>query len=434
MPELRPIHAIRYAPPADGDISTKIAPPYDVLDEGPKQELLAKDPHNVVAIDLPVTPPKTVGPDEAYEGAAKTLQQWLEEGVLKKDDHPSVIAYEQVYRVGSQQYRRRGLFAGLKVEDFNRRGGGIFRHEHTIKSGTDDRMKLMKATGAQLSPVFGVFPDPEKKAISALGEHFDQREPDFHGKTADDNVEHRCWVIQDDETLRKLQEALEPTNVFIADGHHRYTTALNYAKEHPEQKAADSCLFVLVPQQDPGLLVLPTHRVLCGLEGFTMDALQKVLEADGRFELTETRHGADGTPELEKELPDAGHHAVGLYDPVTGKTYTLTTKEADPLKATHPDEPQAWRDLDLTVLHELLVDRVIRPNFGGDSISYKYPHELKEMVVQAHQEEGRLGIITQPTPLEAVCKVSEADGVMPPKSTFFYPKLATGLVINSLEG
>ena len=430
MPKLHPIHALRFATDT-GDITTKIAPPYDVLDEQPKQALLQRDPHNIVAVDLPVTPPKTVGPAEAYDQAAATLEQWIEADVLKRDEQPAVYAYEQVYTVGEQTFRRRGLFCGLGVEEFNQ-PTGIWRHEHTIKAGTDDRMLLMKATRCQLSPIFGVFHDAPGEVVDLLADAFD-RKPDFHGKTANDNVEHRCWVIDDGEKIGALTQLFAERDVFIADGHHRYTTALNYSKDHPDEPAAGTCLFVLVAIEDPGMIVLPTHRVLTGLQGFGLEKLQAAVAQRDDLQLSESPYVPDRATELGNKLPGAGDHAMGLYIPGVPKLWLLTTTGDDPLAPLLPDKSEVWRKLDVAVLHELVIDRTIRPLFGGDTVGFKYTADLDDMRQMTDAEpDSCLGIIMQPTRLADVCDVSLADEVMPPKSTYFYPKLATGLVINPL--
>ncbi|MBI1374024.1 MAG: DUF1015 family protein [Phycisphaera sp.] len=434
MPELQPIRAIRFpTDSANHDISSRIAPPYDVLDEGPKRKLLDVDAHNIVAIDLPVTPPKTVGPDAAYADAGELYRAWREQNVLVQDERPAVYAYEQVYNVGDESYARRGMFAALTVEQFGRPGGGIHRHEKTIKAGTDDRFKLMTATAAQLSPIFGVYDDKGNAVAAVLNKHFDAREPDFHGVTANDRVDHRVWIVDDPADVDAVRAAMATADVFIADGHHRYTTALNYHEAHPESAAAAGCLFVLVPIDDPGLLVLPTHRVLCGVSGFDIAKLIEIIKADGRFTIQLTDHGADGTPQMGDDLPRYGHHAFGVYNPTTGKTYAVSTPAEDPLADLMPERPAVWRTLDVAVFHHLFVDELLRPNFGGDAITYKYPHELSELVRLSHDEPDRVGVIMQATPLRSVCEVSLAGDVMPPKSTFFFPKLATGLVINPLD-
>jgi len=364
MPELHPIPAIRYNLEPQRDLSTKIAPPYDVLDEGPKQALLQRDPHNIVAVDLPVTPPKTLGPDVAYNEAGQTMRQWLDEGVLTRIDKPAIYAYEQVYAVNGQTLRRRGLFSGLKVEPFNRANGGIFRHEEVIKGGVDDRYKLTEATRAQLSPVFGTFSDEQGEVAQRLSAYFDRREPDFYGKTPDDEVEHRCWEVTDEGTITALQQFFDQTNVFIADGHHRYTTALKYHEAHPEKSESSTALFVLVALQDPGMIVLPYHRVLTGLQDFSIETLQALASqrADVRIEATD--HGPDQLEALEQSLPEAGPHAMGLYNPRSATTYRLTTSGADPLAEIAPHQPEAWRKLDVAILQHLIIEKLIEPSFA----------------------------------------------------------------------
>lgn len=431
MPKLYPIRAIRYP---GRDLSTKIAPPYDVLDEGPKRELLDRDPSNIVAIDLPVTPPKTVGPDEAYEQAGATFRRWLAQGVLMSGAEPAVFAYEQVFEANGEPVRRRGFFANLGVEEFNRPGGGIFRHEHTIQGGTDDRLKLMRATAAQLSPVFGIYEDLQK-SVRAFIEPNLGREPDAIGKTDNDGVEHRLWTIRDPAVIEGLQQAFTAIDVFIADGHHRYTTALNYSREHSGTPEAGTCLFALVAAEDPGLNVLPTHRVLYGLEGYTFDKLRQVIEADGRFEfshLPSFRLDPHDGPRLIEQMREGRRFSVGLYDPANEAAYLLTARNDDPLEDILPDQPMVWRQLDVAILHELLIDRILRTHFGGASIAYKYYGLFHDFIGGCSGPGDRVGIIMRPTPLQSVLEVSRAGGVMPPKSTFFFPKLATGLIINPL--
>ena len=432
MPKLEAIQAIRYAASHDGEVTRLIAPPYDVLDEGPKQALLDKNAHNIVKVDLPVTPPKTVGPAEAYEGAAVTFGEWVNEQVLLQDEQAAIYAYEEKYEVGGEVYRRRGFFAGVGVEEFGRSGGGIHRHEMTIKSGTDDRMLLMEATGVQMSPVFSMFSDADGQVMALLSEYFDNAEPDFVGVTPHDDVEHRVWVISEPAKVAELQGLMSDTDVFIADGHHRYTTALNYHEKYPEAINSSNCLMVLVPIEDPGMIVLATHRVIRGLEDFSFKAFEDLVKADDRLSLRATNHGGDGLPVLAEELPEHGPHAMGVYDPERGKTYVLSFVE-DPLAEDFADKAAVWRQLDVAILKELVIDQLLKPNFGNDSVHNSYPHKLDAFVRDCHEESGRLGFVMQPTPLKAVCDVSLAGEVMPPKSTFFFPKLATGLVINPLK-
>jgi len=422
MPKLSPFPAIRYATD-DGEITTRIAPPYDVLDEGPKQELLAEDPHNIVAVDLPVTPPKTVGPDAAYAAAGETMRQWLEAGVLVRDEAPSVTVYEQRYELDGQTKSRVGLIAAVGVEAFNRPGGGVFRHEQTIQGGINDRYKLMEATRAQLSPVFGVYSDQSGEVRERLSAIRADRNPLHHGRTTHDGVEHRSWRVDDDQLIGGLIEHFRGTDVFIADGHHRYTTALQFHRDHPDLPGAAGCLFVLVAAEDPGMVVLPTHRVFTGLDGLTGDRVLAAIDASDGFRLTN------------------GPGRFSLYDPATGTSHGIDTVGDDPLADHLPDRPEVWRRLDVAILHAGLVDRVLRPLVaaaGGeaDAIGFKYtpdPGEMRRLAEAEHAAgRGAVGIEVAATPLASVMAVSHAGDVMPPKSTFFYPKVATGFVVAPL--
>ena len=280
--------------------------------------------------------------------------------------------------------------------------------------------------------VFSVYDDTEDRVAAALASVY-ERDPDFTGVSPNDRVEHLCWAVSEGAVIDAVRDALRNTDVFIADGHHRYTTALNYRASHPDAAEAQACLMVLVATKDPGMIVLPTHRVLCGLEGFDASRLESRLLGDGRFSIRKTDHGEVDLAGLAAILPEAGHHALGLFDPRDGATYVVTSGSPDPLGSEVPDRAEVWRRLDVAVFHELLVDRLLRPAFGGESITYKYPHELSELARLSNEASDRLGVVLQATPLQSVIDVSLAGEVMPPKSTFFFPKLATGLIINPLS-
>ncbi len=467
MPRIQPIDAIVYDAPTGADVSLKIAPPYDVLDAASKADLLARDEHNIVKVDLPHTPAKTLGPDEAYENAGKTFRDWLERGVLVKRDRPALFVYQQTFAVGDVTYKRRGLIANVAVQPFGPAPdghGGVYPHEQTFSAAKQDRLKLMTATGAQLSPIFGLYSDPEGRVQPLLDSIADasggRGGPTAHGHTlVDPDVQHDVWAVDDADTLSALQDVLRDADVFIADGHHRYNTAINYRQQtidageiaadapsggHP----ADWCMFVLISMQDPGMVVLPTHRVLGGMNGFSVEAM--VTASYGRLK-AEPFAGGDAAA-LEAALPSHGPHAMGLVERQDGgqkRLWVLTTTENDPLAATHGDKSEAWRGLDVAVLQHLIVEQVCQPTFGtGDEpLAWKFPHQLSQLgglladdpAAAGVSGSGKtdngyqLGVILQATPLDSVRQVSEAGELMPQKSTFFYPKLATGFVVNPVK-
>jgi len=445
MPRIRPISAVQY-PVSDGpDVSTRIAPPYDVLDETSKAALLQQSPANIVAIDLPHLPAKTVGPDATYDAAGKLYRQWIADGVLTRRTTPAVFVYQQTYTVGDDTFRRRGLMANVAVQPFGLApeiegapsAGGIFPHEQTFSGPKEDRLKLMRATQAQLSPIFGLYSDADGAIGNVLTDVVASRKPDMVGRTANDNVLHELWTIDSAADVKAWEDLLRSADVFIADGHHRYNTALNRLNELEAggNVAADDpsrhCLFCLVAMQDPGMIVLPTHRVLGGMAGLTREAFTKA--AAGKLDIKPFA-GTDLTA-LEAALPAAGPHAMGLC--FAGEDQPLaiaTTVDGDPLKATHPDASEAWRQLDVAVLQHLIVEGICQPTFaGGGEVLWKFPHGLDEFETIVNTDGFQLGVVLQATPLASVQAVSEAGELMPQKSTFFYPKVATGLVINPLD-
>jgi uncharacterized protein (DUF1015 family) len=440
MPQIHPIPAVEYVADAGCDISSLIAPPYDVLDEQSKALLLSGHKNNIVAVDLPHLPPKTVGPDETYEQAGQQYRDWLTKGVMAQRQKPALFAYQQRYSVGTGgrgELARRGLMANVRIMPFGpgeNGQGGIHPHEQTFSGPKEDRLKLMRATRAQLSPIFGLYIDTDQRVGALLDQVINGNEPSRCGKTGD-GVVHELWEIDDKQQIDAISQAILQADAFIADGHHRYNTALNYKAEQGELPAdhpANNCLFVLVSMQDPGMIVLPTHRVLGAMPGYTFEKF--VQASQGKLKITPVQGG--DLEQLEAQLPSRGPHAMGLYDPAKpgGPLAVITTTADDPLAKTHPDQSQAWRQLDVAIVQHLIVEQICQPLFceAGGQVAWKFPHSLDQLD-QAMAEGGQLGLIVQATPLDSVRQVSEAGELMPQKSTFFYPKLATGLVVNPLE-
>ncbi|HAI11745.1 MAG TPA: hypothetical protein DCM28_08570 [Phycisphaerales bacterium] len=431
MPKIHPIAAIEYNFNEIKDLSSLIAPPYDVLDECSKQALLDRNPNNIVKVDLPHLPPKTVGPDETYLQSAEVFKQWIDSGVLRKRTTPAIYVYQQTYTVSGTEYKRRGLIANVQLQDFGpgeNGNGGIFPHEQTFSAPKEDRLKLMKATQAQLSPIFGLFADQAGNVQPLLDKVADAGNPTFTATTTNDGVFHEVWVIEKGSDISKFQDALGPCDTFIADGHHRYGTALNYREDmgpFAEGHTGNQCLFVLVALSDPGCIVLPTHRVLGGMKDYSFEKFAAA--SAGKLVIKPF----DGTmEELEAALPDAGPHAMGLYDPKAG-LHIATTVDTDPLKESHGNMSDAWRQLDVAVLQHLIVEGICEPTFcDGSKATWKFPHDLKETKTITDSESYDLGVIMQATPIESIGDVCSSGELMPQKSTFFYPKLATGLAIN----
>jgi uncharacterized protein (DUF1015 family) len=426
--QIRPFTAIRFAKDKFPDVSNLIAPPYDVLNEPQKQALQKRHPNNIVTVDLPYLPPKTVGPDEVYQRAATTLQSWLASGILQRDKRPALYPYAQTYKWGERTFHRRGFLALVKLSPFGE--GDVVPHEKTYAGAIEDRLKLMRFTGMQLSPVFGLFSDPRGEINQLL--YSQVGKPEQTGTI--DNIQNDIWAVPQAEIETQVIDAMKKKPVYIADGHHRYTTALQYQKEVAEQNGgklplphpANYCLFDLVPMQDDGLLILPTHRLIGNLVHFELDIFRATVKE--YFDIHETLL----TP-AEFESSATASHTFGLYDGVTKKLYMLRLKNDDILKPLQPNQSDAWRRLDVAILQHYLLDVAIGPEFAKGELLKGYTADPREIPEAVDGHRYQLALMVKPTPLSALEELGKTKEVMPQKSTFFYPKLATGMVINPLS-
>jgi uncharacterized protein (DUF1015 family) len=432
LAQVRPFAAIRYSAALSGRLSDLVAPPYDVLDEAGKAALQKKNSHNIVGIDLPYLPPKTVGPDSAYIAANQTLKQWMSEGVLVRDVQPALYAYAQTYHHGAKTYNRRGFFGLVRLSPFGE--GEVVPHEQTYPSAIADRLKLTKFTGVQLSPIFGLFSDLGNSVTGTVFAGL--KEP--AAVATMERVKNELWAVTDPEVHKAVAETMALTPIYIADGHHRYTMALQYQKEQaelhggvlPAEHAANFVLFVMVAMQDPGLLILPTHRILGGLKGFDPAVLR--VRLGGNASLTELAVSSDGVDEyVEQVLPFRPAHTFGLYDGKTQKLFELRILNSDVLKTLEAGHSNAWRSLDVAILQRYLLDETIAPAFAANGeITKSYtanPHEVAPMTDGVNRQ---VALLLKPTPLGALEALGRHNEVMPPKSTYFFPKLATGMVLN----
>jgi uncharacterized protein (DUF1015 family) len=446
MPSVFPFRAVTYS--GVKDLSNLVAPPYDVLDNAGKVRLLSKDPRNIVAIDLPHTPAKELGPPAAYSGAAAALTQLVERRTLTQADRPVMFAYRQTFTsADGKTYDRNGMCCCVETVPFGpRAGGGILPHEETFSGPKEDRMALTKATGTQLSPIFGLHADDKGLANKLLSRVMSGRAADQSAKT-DDGTLHQLWLLtegRDYDAIKAYRDALAGEDIFIADGHHRYTTGLNYLKglesaaTVPADHPARRCMMVLVGMSDPGLVIWPTHRVLGGMRSFSMKSFLNAAAGDISAEKI-----SGGLTELDARLHAAPANAFGLYDFAEKTAYLARPASAAPLKTRFPDKPAAWQDLTVAFCQYVIVEKICQPVLnGGEPVKWAFPHTIREVEeIGSGVETGagggknfaQLAVIVKPTPLAAVRDVSRANQLMPQKSTFFYPKLATGLFMNPLK-
>lgn len=415
MLELRPLQAIRYNfDVPGGDWSDVLAPPYDVLNERDKRQLLAQCDRNIVAIDLPHLPPKSAGPPQAYERAASTLNQWLDERTLVREAAPALYVYHQAFEHEGRSFVRRMFIARLRLEPFER--GVILPHEQTFGGPKEDRLALMKATGCQLSPIFGLYSDPGDR-IGGLLEPIVAHPPRATGVLSE--VENRVWAVTDHTVIEQVAAVLREKKVYIADGHHRYGTALMYrdwcADKQGEalapEDAANFVMFVLASMDDPGCLILPYYRAIGEVSVSTL------LEAwEPGVEVL-----ADGDPA----------HDLTLYDGETGQRVSVRFTRREVLRKLEPRQVEPWYELDYAYLHRYLIEDLL-VGAAGEKVDLHYVKSVQDAIGAARKHNG-VALLTKATPMAHLRAMSEAGGLMPQKSTYFHPKLATGIAINPLS-
>ncbi len=439
MVQVEAFQGLRYDLAHVGSLSDVVAPPYDVIDPVFQNQLYEAHPANVIRLILNREEPGDETGDEKYERAARYLKQWQREGVLSAESHAAVYVYHQEFSYAGQTFVRKGFMCRMQLEKLGE--GNVYPHEETHSAAKVDRLKLFNATRANLSQIFGIYADPENQAQSIL-------EQAIVGKTpleATDHlgVVHRLWVVDDLETIGKLQGSMADKAMFIADGHHRYETACNYQQQLRESgeltvtHPANCVMTMCVSMNDDGMIVLPTHRLFKGLPAYDSASLISKIESDFDTEVVGTGRELASSVWEQIEVNDA-QDTVGLYCPVdeTWVLATLNTNGLEKLAEVARDRTDDWQGLGVSILHRLLVETCL----GHDSLPKpKYMHLVQEVIdsleagVDDDDEPFGLAALVMPATLEHIRVISKNDERMPAKSTYFYPKLLSGLVINSLE-
>jgi uncharacterized protein (DUF1015 family) len=428
LADIVPFAGLRYDSARVGDLSRVLAPPYDVIGEAERAALEALHPQNVVRIELPR------GEDDTrYAEAARLLSTWTAEGVLRVDVAPAFYVYDQEFDWAGRRHTRRGFFAAVRLEPFERRV--ILPHEKTLSGPKEDRLRLMRATHTQISPIFGLFRDPDSAAREVIDDAT-AVVPTVDTTTAD-GIRHRLWRLGAAPAIARLTQILAEKQILIADGHHRYETMLGLGPElraldfAAGAAAADFAMMFLARAEDPGLLVLPTHRLLRDLPDFDFPAL--CAAAAPAFDIVE---GEEATPEaIEERLGRDGTGGVVFAVRVPGRATTtwFTLKSFVDLSALGPP---ALRKLDVTVLHGVILGSLLAIDAAAlASQSFlAYTHLTAEALARVGSGEVQAAFLMNPTKVEEVLAACEAGFVLPQKSTYFQPKLATGLLMYGLDG
>ncbi len=417
MAEIQPFRALHYDRHRTAGLQDVVAPPYDVIDDRQRQELEARSPYNVVRIDLPQ------GDEGRYDRAAQTLRQWQAEEIVVTDDQPALWTLAQDY-VGPDGERRtrQGVFARVRVEQYG--AGRIRPHERTHPGPREDRLRLTRATQANLSPLFSLYSDPAGTAGSALAAA--GGEAPWAMTTDDDGTVNRLGRVTDPEAIAAVQAVLADSELLIADGHHRYETARVYADEVGGDGPHRYVLMCLVALEDPGLTVFPTHRLVRGLRPDQHETLAEALRRDFAIQRL------DDTAQLPPASGDTVR--IGYIDAHAQTPFRLTLRDPAIADRALPDRAEPYRRLDTAVLEALVLKGALR--MSDDDIDHLnglgYARDADQALALVQSGEDDAAFFMAPTPVHRVQAVAAAGESMPPKSTYFYPKVPTGLLFNPL--
>lgn len=426
MAEIKPFRALRYNTAKAGKIEELACPPYDIISEEQRQEYIARNPHNVIRLELPRG-------EEPYQEAKAVLGQWLEEGALCTDMEPGLYIYEEEFlsQVDRGEVKKlRGLVCRVRLEEFANRV--VLPHEETLSKAKEDRFRLMEATRCNFSQIYSLYQDEGHITRKRLDNLAAGCAPRY--EFSDGLVTHRLWVVNDSQAIRAIQEDFAGRKLYIADGHHRYETALNFRdhlrKENIYCPGGDYVMMMLADMADGGLVVFPTHRLVRGLEDFSGQALMQSCEA--WFEVIPTEDMESAQTLLDRAY-EQGKHAFACYDGLAW--HCLVLRDTAVMAERLPEASEAYRGLDVSILHSLVLEGLLgidKENMAAQR-NLTYTRSPQEAVQSVEAGESCCCFLLNPTRVEEIGAVAGCGEKMPQKSTYFYPKLITGLVMNSLD-
>lgn len=431
MAEIIPFRGIRYNP-EKVSLDQVTTPPYDVIDAAGQEDFYNKNDFNVIRLELGKKFAEDTEDDNRYTRAMAYLQEWLHTEILRHDDKPSVYLYEQEFSARGETKTRSGFIAGVRASGYSK--GDVLPHEETLPKHKVDRLNLMKATLANFSPIFGLYADAEHAVEKTLSAAKASREPD--GQVTDEQgVVNRLWAISDEETLETVIRRMAEKKIFIADGHHRYETAVNFGKEMAAEgkDGYDYLMVNLVNLYNEGLVVFPTHRVVKNLPSYNLENLLQGLDKNFNVDALPPETQLAG---FVKRLETAGEtaHAFGLY-PGNNQYYIITLKNEALLENIADSHSLAWRRLDVSILHTLILEQLlgIGSQQRADESNLVYVRDEAASKEFVDSGSAQLAFFMNATKVEEVTNIALGGEKMPQKSTFFYPKVITGMVMNDYK-
>ena len=427
MAVIKPFRGMRFDTEKAGELKTLCCPPYDIISEEERKEFIKQNEYNVIRLELPKEG------EDVYARAGEVLDMWRAKGVLIHEDKPAIYIYEMEFNAYNKRRSVKGMIARVKVEEFSK--GVILPHEFTLSKAKTDRFNLMKATNCNFSQIYALYMDSEHTTLKTIDEQSDfDAQYEF---TDDDNITHRLWVCTDEAVIAKLIKDFADRKLYIADGHHRYETAVNYrnwCRENGISKEGDPQdyqMIYLVDMEHPGLIVFPTHRLVRDLESFDKNKVLKSCEE--YFDIEKYTSVGNMNTVLTKQYKE-GKKAFAFYCG-KGEWYLLTLKDLAVMDSVLPELSPASRQLDVSVLHSLVLEKTmgIDKENMANQINLTYTKFFEEAIMKVDKGEFQCSFILNPTRVTEIRDVAAAGEKMPQKSTYFYPKMITGMVMNDIS-
>ncbi len=423
MAELKAFKGMRYTDKA-GELNTLVCPPYDIISDEQRERYIEKNKNNIIRLELPK------GGEERYKEAGETLREWLENGILACDGEDCIYVYEMQFSANGERKRLKGFTTLVRLSDFSE--GVVLPHEETLSKAKQDRFDLMSETYCNFSQIYSLYTDSDGSVYGII-DGCSKGLPDMEVADGDGTV-HRIWRISAPEIIGRIVSAFADKKLYIADGHHRYETALKFRKTLCEKGVAmpgsEYVMMTLVNMENPGLVVFPTHRIVRGLDSF--DPKKVINECEKYFDIAEAPDEGRMQAALNK-FYDEGKKSFAMYTGA-GKCHVMTLKDKEEIKRLLPDKSEAYRGLDVTVLHSLVLERILgidRENMANQK-NLLYTRSREEALKAVDMDGADCSFILNPTKVSEISGVAGAGEKMPQKSTYFYPKLITGLVMNNL--
>lgn len=436
MADIIPFKGVRYNREKVKDFNRVMTPPYDIISPAQQDMYYSRDEYNMIKLDLVKEFPSDTENDNRYTRASNTFNQWLSNRILTGEDRPSIYFYEVSYTKYGPEKTMKGFIALCRLEEFGK--GSVVPHEYTLSKPKSDRLNLLRSCQANFSLIFSLYSSPDRKINRTIEESIKGAPPDTD--VVDDNGDrHRLWVVSDPAIIESVQKDMKGKTVYIADGHHRYEASLNYrneARQKAGEGAYDYIMMFFANMDEPGLTVLPTHRLVYGVADDRINNLYNTLEK--YFIVKDFDFANGGEQEARKKLLNAmkgagpQDHFFGLYIKGEDKYSLLMLRGEDLLLNIQSARPFSWRRLDVSILQSLVLEDIL--GFTEESISRQenlfYVKDVNDSIENVRDGEYQAAFLLNATKIEEIKDVTETGERMPQKSTYFYPKCLTGLVIN----